>query len=665
MFGLIYLAGAILAGDGISSLFLPEAKTNDRYGIWVRLASAFGTGVLVVTWMVYFAAWGFFRLGGVREPLRPANLLVLGVVFAWAAGKFIASRKRRRPFFRREGILFPEKSWIVFFVILLAFSAFLMFYTFHVSGHTLFSGFTVFSDYAPHTAMIRSFSHENNYPTQYPHFGGEDVKYHFMFQFLTGNLEYLGMRIDYAYNMVSLLSLALFVMMLAVMAAKLGGGLKGAVLASGFFFFRSGLAFFRFAFEHLQAGDLWETLRTNTSFIGYTPNENWGLWCLNVYLNQRHLAFGLLIGSIAVWTCLTWLEESSKDDNTAGEDRPVHGEMFRLLLTREAWQWQSPEKALLVGWLLGMTAFWNGAAVIGVLLILAGFALFGVHKLDYVLLAFAAVISSFLQSRIFIRGNAISPVWNFGFIAENKTLPGILWFLLEISGIYFFGILLAAVLYRSLVSKLVWSFFLPVIFAFCCSLTPDINVNHKYIMVSYAFMAVVWGALLGKLLGRLNRRAWLARGGMILLIVSLMLTGGYDFVVILKDNGPGHEVGVDLDSGLTEWLNENLDTDDLLLTPQYSMNDVTVSGVMMYCGWPYYAWSAGYDTYYRAHQQQLIYSTYQVSTLKDLVSEEGITYILYEDGMTIEGMEAREDTIARAYPLVFDYGYIRIYEVDG
>ena len=69
-------------------------------------------------------------------------------------------------------------------------------------------------DYAPHTAMMRSFSLGNNYPTQYPHFGGADVKYHFMFQFLSGNLEYLGMNLDIAYNSVSILSLWCFFMIL-------------------------------------------------------------------------------------------------------------------------------------------------------------------------------------------------------------------------------------------------------------------------------------------------------------------------------------------------------------------------------------------------------------------------------------------------------------------
>ena len=40
------------------------------------------------------------------------------------------------------------------------------------------------------------------------------MKYHFMFQFLAGNLEYLGMRLDIAYNLISILALTGFLMML-------------------------------------------------------------------------------------------------------------------------------------------------------------------------------------------------------------------------------------------------------------------------------------------------------------------------------------------------------------------------------------------------------------------------------------------------------------------
>ena len=111
-------------------------------------------------------------------------------------------------------------------------------------------------------------------------------------------------------------------------------------------------------------------------------------------------------------------------------------------------------------------------------------------------------------------------------------------------------------------------------------------------------------------------------------------------------------------------LADNLTEKDLLLSPEYNMNEVTMSGVMLYNGWPYYAWSAGYDTYHRSETAVRIYSAGDTDTLKKLVQEEGITYILYEEGMKYEEQECREDIIEETYPKVYTSwdGRIRIYE---
>ena len=85
---------------------------------------------------------------------------------------------------------------------------------------------------------------------------------------------------------------------------------------------------------------------------------------------------------------------------------------------------------------------------------------------------------------------------------------------------------------------------------------------------------------------------------------------------------------------------------------------------MLYCGWPYYAWSAGYDTNYRAAVATEIYTTEDSARLKSLVKQEGITYILFEEGSTFEGENCRENLIMETYRRVYisEDGRIRIYE---
>ena len=659
MLGIIYLILSVLIGYEISGILTgPKEISTDTNRIWLVLPASFGTGILVVTWAVYIISWFASVTGGSDRPLLYGNLIVLSAAVLILAFLLYRRKKKAQPM-KPESMVTDRSRFrkeLVFFGILLVFITYMMFYVFYIKDGVMYAGLTVCSDYAPHTAMMRSFSLGNNFPTQYPHFGGADVKYHFMFQFLAGNLEYLGLRLDLAYNLLSIGSLLGFLMLLYELALRITGRMCCGIWTIILFFFRSGMAFWRFLWEHLQAGDLLTVLQENTAFIGYTENENWGLWNFNVYLNQRHLAFGLLLVTLALYLFMDWLE--------AGISHEEKGLQWlgKRFTAPETWKCRQPEKALFMGLFLGLGAFWNGAAVIGGLLILMGFAIFSDGKLDYLITALVTVFFSFLQTKIFIRGSAMGFQLYLGFLAEEKTPWGVVKYLFWMGGIFFLGLLGLVVFLRRKGRVLAVSFLIPTISAFTILMTVDINVNHKYIMISYAFLGILWAwAVCSLWRGKVIKKI-LA----VVLAVCLTVTGVYDFVVILKGNGYGHRIAINMNSELTAWLAENLDKNDLLLTPEYSINEVTMSGVMLYCGWPYYAWSAGYDTYYRAAQAVTIYTTFDSELLKNLVKQEKITYILYEEDSQFEGQDCREDVIAENYELVYENpgGSIRIYKTS-
>lgn len=660
MLGILFVILGSLMGKELLEGILDNKTRENQNQIWILLPGAFGIGMLLMGWGTYLVSGAASAIGA-EIPLIYGNLAVMGAAAVFLAVLYTGRiRKGRAVLFHKNRKMIKYKKLFqkeaLFFTILALFLIWIMFYVFFIRDGVLYSGFTVYGDYAPHTAMMRSFSLGNNFPTQYPHFGGEDVKYHFMFQFLVGNLEFLGLRLDVAYNLVSVLALLGFLMLLYSLAKRITGSGKTGILTVVFFFFRSALTFFRFVWEHVQAGDLLSTLRDNMEFIGYTVNENWGLWNFNVYLNQRHLAFGLLIISLVIWMYLDWVE--------AGCGHEEKGLLWirKRCLTWEAWKCRSVERALAAGPLIGLTAFWNGAAVIGGLLILMGFAVFSDGKLDYLITALVSVLFSVLQSKIFIWGSAVETSFQWGFIVEDKSLGGILWYLLQMSGIFFLGAVFLIFVQKKRSQKVVLiSCLFPLIFAFCVSLTPDVTVNHKYIMISYAFLAIFWAEAVTFLMRKKIPVKILA----VVLCISLTITGVYDMWIIFRNNGPGHRVSVNLDSELTEWLAENLDHKDLILTPEYSISEVTMSGVMMYLGWPYYAWSAGYDTYGRAEKAREIYTSQDKETVRRLVQQEKITYILFEEGMTFEGEYGVEDTIKAMYPRVYqsEDRRIRIYEI--
>ena len=699
MLGIIYLILAGVLGYEASKILTEEGKRIPGINrIWLVLPASFGVGTLLMTWAVYIISWFFSIVGKVTDPLLYGNAIVMIgtlLILIWMA----VQKHRRTAAWENEDKknmrtklaekLVSNKSGFkkeaVLFGLLAVFITYMMFYVFYIKDGILYSGLTVYGDYAPHTAMMRSFSVGNNFPTQYPHYGGADVKYHFMFQFLAGNLEYLGLRMDFAYNIISIASLVGFLMLLYQLALRITGKMCYGVLTIFLFFFRSGMAFFRFVWEHVQAGNLLETLSENVSFIGYTTNENWGLWNFNVYLNQRHLAFGLLMVTLALYLFMNWLEAGNAHEENGF--LWIKGRFF----SKEGWKSRNLEQALLMGLFLGLCAFWNGAAVIGGLLILCGFAVFSDGKIDYAITAAVNVFFSWLQTKIFISGSAMSPQIYLGFLAEEKTVWGVVKYLFWMSGIFFLGLAVLVWFMRRRERTILMGFLFPTIFAFVLLMTPDINVNHKYIMISYAFLTIFWAWAVcslwsGRKLcwdterleeqenetekteksGSHKIRKYFGRFLAVLLAVCLSATGIYDFAIIVKGNGPGRRVAVNMNSDLTKWLEENLEKNDLLLTPEYSMNEVTMSGAMLYCGWPYYAWSAGYDTNYRAAQAVTIYTTTDSEELKRVVKQEKITYILFEEGSEFEQQQCVEDTIAATYEKVYETedGRIRIYKTS-
>lgn len=225
MLGIIYLLLAGMLGCEASKMLTGEGRSVSGINrIWLMLPASFGVGTLLLTWMVYIISWFFSVVGKAENPLLYGN--IIGMTGAAVIMILLSVQKyRKQGSYRIWNIDKTQdkrrlKKEILLFGLLTVFITYMMFYVFYIKDGILYSGLTVYGDYAPHTAMMRSFSAGNNFPTQYPHYGGADVKYHFMFQFLTGNLEYLGMRMDFAYNIVSTLSLVGFLMLLYQLALR-------------------------------------------------------------------------------------------------------------------------------------------------------------------------------------------------------------------------------------------------------------------------------------------------------------------------------------------------------------------------------------------------------------------------------------------------------------
>lgn len=695
MLGLLYIALCIGTGLVICSYAFPnlaELTGFDCYKRKIELSpflivfpAWFISGVLALTWTVYILAC-LFRSS--KSPLLYANSIampaaaIIAAVFAFKklhkTGTGIDSSADSR---KINGLLCHDRRVLVreliFTGVVAVLACILMWTTFYVKGGKLYVGYTVFSDFSPHIGMIRSFSYGNNFPTSYSYYAGEDIKYHFMFQFLVGNLEFLGLRLDYAFNLPSILSFMAAFMLLYLMAVKLSGKMGAGLLACFFFAFRSAKTLYTYLAGLEPKTGIIKTLTDNLEFISDTPHEDWGLWNLNVYCNQRHLAFGL---SAMFFVLIIFLEHpfdmykrlkaENQTDNYKGQ-KAVFKERLRqeakiLLFCKEGWYVSDWRKSISAGILLGSLGFFHGAALIGCILVLFVMAIVSSRRLEFLITAIITMTLSLVQTSFFIRGTAVTPELLFGFIAENKTFFGVLSYLERLLGVLPIVLLVAFCIENGVNRWMIFAFFAPLIFAFNVSLTVDVTVNHKYIMMSCILLGIYAASIVMRLFE--NRKLMIKALG-IFLVVSLSCTGIYDFYTLLKRNRPESAVVLDLQSPLTEWINKNSDSKDIFLTHEYALNQVVLGGAMLYEGWPYFPWSAGYDTDKRREQVISMYEADTPDELEELVKKNNIRFIIVDrDNRNSDYYTVNEENISRTYECVYTEGdgedRLSIYDAD-
>lgn len=687
MLGLIYIFVCFFTGYTICTIAFPKlnqltTKAYDGRDInispyFVVLPAWYLTGTLCVTWATYFVA---YLWGNSETPLKYANIIIMPLFFIVSLGCFLWNRITQGKITlgnRRESLNQNNPNrWneIVFLILVTTLVSALMWITFFVKGDQLYVGSSVFSDFSPHLGMIRSFSVGNNFPTQYSHFAGEDIRYHFMFQFLVGNLEYLGLRLDYAFNIPSILSFITSFMLLYVIAIKLTRRKVAGYLTCLFFAFRSSESLFTYLSEIPRKTNIWQALTQNTDFIGYTPNESWGLWNLNVYCNQRHLAFSLSVMILIIIMFLPQLysmfqllcqtngpvegnyEEENRDTEHKQEPWYIRLSSYfhTLLLTKEGWVVKDWRLAITSGILLGSIAFWNGAALIAALTVLFIVSIFAQHRLEFLIMAVIATSLSILQAKFFIDGAAVSMQYYFGFISENKTLFGVADYLKKLLGILPI-VLFAAFLMENRVKRyLMIAFSAPLVLAFTLSLTVDVTVNHKYIMIAVMFLGIFAADFLVELY---EKHDTIVKIGCLLIILSLIGTGFYDFTTILRKNQSNTAIVLDLDDDLTKWIQNNSDSKDIFLSSNYALNRVVLGGAMLFQGWPYFAWSAGYDTVARNVQVNLMYEADTPEKLKELIEKNNIRFIIIDnDNRLSEAYELNEENINNTYAPVYQDG---------
>ena len=664
MLGYIYLILSIVLGYTIVSFVFPQLKDAAKSSfsgrplglsaVFVLIPAWFTVGIITISWISYILACAF---SGREIPLLLADeiAMIIAVVVSGIGIFFSIRRDGRQLKGEIKKITVSEQILFIFLAILFAV---LIFITFHVAHGQLYVGLTVFGDFTPHISMIRSFSYGQNFPTQYSVCAGEDVKYHFMFEFLVGNLEFLGMRIDHAFNIPSFLSVISMFALFYSFACRISGKRSVGIISCILLTFRSSLSFLTFAADIPYGMPFFKSIFDNTDFIGSTNNENWGMWNLNVYINQRHFALGLCVMLIIFHLFLPRLFEAFDVMKEYGGGFKSY--LAGSLLNIDGWKAENILMPIGAGVLLGALGFFNGAVLIGTVMILFFIAAVSQKRVEFIITAAIAGILSLIQTAVFTDGGVISFSLRYGFLSDNRTLASSILYVFRLLGFLPLVILIYFAFTNRMRKYLIFIFTVPFIFAFHISLTPDIAVNHKYIMISVMMLDIFAASAIVALF---EYKKLSVKALAVIMLFVLTITGVYETYLIYKRNNPVNSIVNNLDDPLTVWVSENCSAKDLFLTSNYFLSNssaassIILGGAMLYNAWEYYGWSAGYNTAGRDEIVNEIYSSHDINRIRYLLDQVGIDYIVIDyANRTSDYYELNEEIFAKNFKVAYTQG---------
>src|SRR5258708_26643581 len=160
---------------------------------------------------------------------------------------------------------------IIISICSIIFSTWLMFSTFSYKNGRMLISTKAWSDFANHIPLIRSFAFGNNFPPQDPLFAGPPIHYHFLFFALTGLLEKAGLRIDIAFNLLSILGFTALLLAIYYIGKNWFHSKAIGILSIVFLVCNGSLSFLSFFAKHPLSVHTITDIYTNTQFPSFAP----------------------------------------------------------------------------------------------------------------------------------------------------------------------------------------------------------------------------------------------------------------------------------------------------------------------------------------------------------------------------------------------------------
>jgi sugar lactone lactonase YvrE len=712
MLALIYLALAIYLGDLLCRRFYQFVSVAHRLG------AAVITGLLVSSWFTYLIGLLFTRT---QQPLFWSNLLFFVsaiAVLCWSIWK----RKVRKPtqskaevrqtttfYFRRpKGSGIADWVLIVSYIVLVSW---MMFASFSSKDGKLHISNPEYSDFGPNTAIMQSFAMGHNFPTEYPHFSGDRIRYHFLFYFQAGNLEFLGLDPAWSINVLSIITLVAMLIFVMTLGEVLFDSRAVGRLGSSLFFFFGSLSYIPFLQKQTSVRGAIQSILHLREFLPTVfpyRGEAWGTWSQVTFLNQRHFAsaIGILLlvltflviqyrafyakRAAAAASGKTLTPEPSASPEGAAETvagnaasaENLPGSTSAAPVTPNLEVKQPPALAtqtlrnlvpgfIFSGVLLGLVPMWNSAVFIAAFTILAVLFLLCPLRLQMLALAVPAGVIALPQMLYLSTGSAraqMPKLLHWGYTIDHPTAWNVTKYLGFTFGFKWVLIALALIFARSLQRRFFLAISSLIAVAFCFQFTIEVLANQKFlhiwVIIANLFVAYGLWRLWRSSLGGTTLPGKLASVALILAIIP----GG--IIELFPIHNTGWSEVTFRNDPLIEWLTKNTTPRDIFLTDRFVTHPILMAGRRVFYGWPYYSWGAGYDSSKRDRAYLDLFQTKDPRKVFHLLKDNNISYVAFDNAVRHNEFvkNPNEQVFAQYFPKVFQdkehkYNSLTIYKV--
>lgn len=500
-------------------------------------------------------------------------------------------------------------------------------------SHQFLIGRNEVGDFGLHLGLIRSFSWGNNIPPQSPFYPGKPLPYHFLFDFTAGFLERIGLRIDYAVNGLSAVAFTLLLTLIYKLSQLIfGKSMPLGITSVLLYIFPSSVTFLDFFKNRTLSWDIMKQIWTLPDYIHKGPFDGSLVsiyFTPAVYLNQRHLIVGLLIGLCIFYFILKKIIKN---------------------------QQISTIQLIFFGLLLGASSRVHSlVAAATTVVIIVNMLLFRKFRWVVPFLLSTATAIGIVYGNIANLANSSSVVFNIGFLSSRPfTLINFLsywwanlWLVIVIAPI---GIVLS----NTKQKKIFLSFFTLFIIANVFQLSFRIEHNHSLINYFLIITNFYVAFILVKIWKRVKFFA---------LVLFLLLTASGILNLMAVKNDYLYPVSDAPKDHLIQWIKDNTTSHAIFLAKHDLYDPVTIAGRRNYFGATYYLQVMGYDY---ARRQDLTKRFFEANDkrIMSLAKQEGIDYIIIPVGAANDfPYHVHRDFFQENYPLMYTDTSFDVYQL--